>query len=77
MVMQIAAKLLAELGDSIEAVSAHLAKMDDFQLEELLASMPSKLPAGTAEMVMCVHLYREIEARKISKNGNILLFRAP
>ncbi|WP_192180661.1 hypothetical protein [Mesorhizobium amorphae] len=73
--MQIAAGLLAALGDSLEALEGHLATMDESELEMLLASMPSKSAAGSAEMVMCVLLYREIEARKLRKNGNILLFR--
>jgi hypothetical protein len=73
--VQIAARLLAALGDSIEALEGHLATMDESELEMLLASMPSKSAAGSSEMVMCVLLYREIEARELRKNGNILLFR--
>ena len=37
--MQIAARLLAALGDSIEALEGHLATMDESELEMLLASM--------------------------------------
>ena len=70
--MQTAAKLLAGLGDSIEAIKAHLSTMDEFLLEELLASMPSKSAAGSAEMVMLIHLYGEIEGRK--RGNNVLPF---
>ena len=72
--MQTAAGLLAALGDSIEAIKAHLASMDEEQLEALLASMPSKSVAGSAEMVMFIHLYREIETGK--RDGNVLPFPA-
>ncbi len=68
MVMQIAAKLLAELGDTIEAVKAHLAKMDDHTLNSLLESMPGKSLAGSAEMAMTILIYREIETRKRGRN---------
>ncbi|WP_192177664.1 hypothetical protein [Mesorhizobium amorphae] len=66
--MQIAAKLLAELGDTIEAVKAHLAKMDDHTLNSLLESMPGKSLAGSAEMAMTILIYREIETRKRGRN---------
>ena len=72
--MQITAGLLAALGDSIEAVKAHLSTMDEYQLEGLLASLPSKSAAGSAEMVMLIHLYREIEGRK--RGSNVLPFPA-
>ena len=72
MVMQTAAKLLAELGDGIEAIKAHLATMDDHQLQTLLASMPGKIVAGSAEMAMTILIYREIEIRK--RDGSVLPF---
>ena len=40
--MQTAAKLLAELGDNIEAIKAHLATMDGQTLNTLLETMPGK-----------------------------------
>ncbi|WP_192178823.1 hypothetical protein [Mesorhizobium amorphae] len=70
--MQIAAKLLAELGDTIEAVKAHLAKMDDHTLNSLLEAMPGKSLAGSAEMAMTILIYREIETRK--RDGNVVQF---
>lgn len=69
-----AAELLAALGNCIESIQAHLATMDDAQLENLLASMPSKSKAGSAEMVMLIHLYRDIENRK--RDSNVLPFPA-
>jgi hypothetical protein len=72
--MQTAAGLLAALGDSIEAIQAHLGTMDEYKLNTLLAALPSKSIAGSAEMVMLIHLYREIENRK--HGSNVLLFPA-
>ena len=72
--MNTAAGLLAALGDSIEAIQAHLATMDEDKLETLLATMPSKSIAGSAEMVMLIHLYGEIERRK--RGSNVLHFPA-
>ncbi|MCZ8548600.1 hypothetical protein OOJ09_30950 [Mesorhizobium qingshengii] len=69
-----AAELLAELGNCIKSIQAHLATMDDAQLEDLLASLPSKSTAGSAEMVMLIHLYRDIENRK--RGSNVLAFPA-
>ncbi|MFK0693227.1 hypothetical protein ACFX5Q_34680 [Mesorhizobium sp. IMUNJ 23033] len=69
-----AAGLLAALGDSIEAIQAYRATIDEHELETLLASIPSKSIAGSAEMVMLIHLYREIENRK--RNSNVLPFPA-
>ena len=72
--MQIAAGLLAALGDSIEAVKAHLATMDEDELESLLAVMPSKSIAGSAEMVMLIHIYRELQNRQ--RDSNVVPFPA-
>lgn len=63
-----AAELLAALGNCIESIQAYLATMDDAQLENLLESMPSRSIAGSAEMVMLIHLYRDIENRKLGSN---------
>ncbi|MDX8457544.1 hypothetical protein [Mesorhizobium humile] len=62
--MQIAAQLLAALGDSIEAIKAHLSGMDGSTLERLLETVPRTSPVGSAEMVMIILLYREIERRQ-------------
>ena len=48
--------------------------MDEDKLETLLASMPSKSMAGSAEMVMLIHLYGEFENRK--RGSNVLPFPA-
>ena len=61
--MQAAAGLLAALGDSIEAIKSHLADMDREGLDALLAVLPSRSPAGSAEMVMRILVYREIKKR--------------
>ena len=61
--MQAAAGLLAALGDSIEAIKSHLANMNRAELYALLAVLPSRSSAGSAEMVMRVLVYREIERR--------------
>lgn len=60
----------AALGDSLEPIKAHLATMDEDELEALQASMPSKSILGSAEMVMLIHLYRGIETRK--RDSNVL-----
>ena len=73
--MQTAAGLLAALGDTIEAIKAHLATMDEDKLEAHLAVMPSKSIAGSAEMVMLIHLYREIQTRR--RGSNVLPFPLP
>ncbi|RNJ41302.1 hypothetical protein B5V01_26890 [Mesorhizobium erdmanii] len=73
--MQTAAGLLAALGDTIDAIKAHLATMDEDKLEALLAVMPSKSIAGSAEMVMLIHLYREIQTRQ--RGSNVLPFPLP
>jgi|GEM_PF-2295058 len=70
--MQTAAKLIAELGDSIEAIKAHLATMDDHTLRTLLESMPGQSVAGSAEMTMTILIYREMEIRK--RDNNVVPF---
>ncbi len=61
--MQKAAGLLAILGNSIEAIKSYLATIDQQELENLLGVLPSRSPAGSAEMVMRILVYREIEKR--------------
>ncbi|TGP50422.1 hypothetical protein EN873_24975 [bacterium M00.F.Ca.ET.230.01.1.1] len=70
--MQTAARLLAELGDGIEAIKAHLATMDDATLRTLLEAMPGKSMAGSAEMTMTILIYREMEIRK--RGDNVVSF---
>lgn len=71
--MQKAAALLAELGDSVEAVRVHLSTLDRGKLEGLVDILPTTLAAGSAEMVMLVLLYREIQTRR-SEDGTVLPF---
>lgn len=72
--MQIAARLLAELGDGIEAIKAHLSTMDDETLRAFLETMPRKSLAGSAEMTMTILIYREMEIRK--RDNNVISFPA-
>lgn len=72
--MQTAAGLLADLGDGIDAIKAHLATMDDHTLETLLESMPGKSVAGSAEMTMTILIYRELEMRK--RGHNVVPFQS-
>ena len=62
--MQKATGLLAIFGDSIEAIKSYLATIDQHELENLLGVLPSRSPAGSAEMVMRILVYREIEKRE-------------
>ena len=73
--MQKAAELFAELGDSVEAVKAHLTTLDRDKLGGLIDRLPANLSAGSAEMVMLVLLDREIRSRE-PPGGNVLPFRA-
>ncbi|RVA11945.1 hypothetical protein EN932_14035 [Mesorhizobium sp. M7A.F.Ca.US.002.01.1.1] len=72
--MQTAAGLLADLGDGIDAIKAHLATMDDHTLETLLESMPGKSVVGSAEMTMTILIYREMEIRK--RGHNVVSFQS-
>ncbi|ESZ36517.1 hypothetical protein [Mesorhizobium sp. L2C066B000] len=73
--MQISAGLLANLGDSIEAIAAHIATMETRQLHQLLKSLPSRSEIASAEMVMGTLVYREIELRRRrGTGGNVLPF---
>lgn len=62
--VQEAAKLLAALGDSIQAIEAYLGTVERSTLDSLLAVLPAKSPAGSAPMVMMILVYREIDARQ-------------
>jgi len=62
--VQEAAKLLTALGDSIQAIEAYLSTVERSTLDNLLAVLPAKSPAGSAPMVMMILVYREIDARQ-------------
>lgn len=62
--VQDAAKLLTTLGDCIEAIEAYLAAGERSALEDLLAALPAKSPAGSATMVMAILVYRELDTRR-------------
>lgn len=72
--MQNSAYLMSVLGDHIDAIKRHLSSMNDLTLKALAASLPSKAPAGTAEMLMLLLVFREAESRT-RKNTNILMFQ--
>jgi hypothetical protein len=61
--MQTAAALLVSLGDHVDTIKAHLATLHIPKLQALLATLPSRSPAGSAEMVMRILVLRELEAR--------------
>ncbi|MGT2466601.1 hypothetical protein ACVOMV_18600 [Mesorhizobium atlanticum] len=59
----VAVELIAKLADAIAAVEAHLSGMDCVALQALEAKLPRTAPAGSAEMVILVLIYREMEKR--------------
>ncbi|ESX13283.1 hypothetical protein [Mesorhizobium sp. LSJC264A00] len=67
--MQKSAGLLANLGDSIEAIADHIVTMETRQLHQLLKLLPSKSEIASAEMVMGILVYREIELRRRRGTG--------
>ncbi|QKC85484.1 hypothetical protein [Mesorhizobium sp. NZP2077] len=71
--MQKAAELLYVLGDHIDAIKSHIIRMDDLTLNALFTSLPSKAPAGTAEMVMLLLVHREMESRSTRRQVNNVL----
>lgn len=73
--MQETVELLSELGDRINAIKSHISRMDDLVLEALAASLPSKAPPGTPEMLMLLLVYREMECRtERNQDNNVLQF---
>ncbi|BAB51316.1 msl4726 [Mesorhizobium japonicum MAFF 303099] len=49
--------------------------MDDLTLQALAANLPPKAPAGTAEMLLLLLVYREMESRsRRSQDTNVLPF---
>lgn len=71
--MQKSTVLLSELGDQIDAIKRHISSMNDLMLKALVSSLPSRPPAGTAEMLMLLLVYREAESRE--RNGQAIDFR--
>ncbi|MER9354560.1 hypothetical protein NKI61_14875 [Mesorhizobium sp. M0514] len=63
------------MGDSIDAIAGHIATMDTRQPHQLLKSFPSRSEIASAEMVMGILVYREIQLRGWRwKGGNVLPF---
>jgi hypothetical protein len=59
----VAVELMARLGDTIETVK-DLSKLHEFDLQALETRLPRNAPAGSAEMVMLMLVYREMDQRK-------------
>jgi len=62
--MQKSAELLSALAAVIDETKAHIHRMDDLTLQALAANLPPKAPAGTAEMLMLLLVFREAECRE-------------
>ena len=60
----VAVELIAKLHDAIEAIQDHLSQLDEVNLAALEKRLPRNAPAGSAEMVALVLVYRELEKRK-------------
>ena len=61
--MQVAAGLLASLGDTIDKIEAHLASMEIATLDEMLRALPSKSHVTSAERLMRILVISEMEKR--------------
>ena len=73
--MQKSAELLSALRELTDETKAQIRRMDDPTLKALAASLPSKAPPGTAEMLMLILVYREIESRSRQyQDTNVLPF---
>ena len=68
--MQEAARLLAALGDHMDAIRVHISKMDDGTVEVLSAALPPKPPLASAQMVMFMLVQMEIQRRARRGHGN-------
>ncbi|ESX13615.1 hypothetical protein NKH47_17680 [Mesorhizobium sp. M1060] len=55
--------LIAELRATVKALKQLLSTLDKEKLRSLMDALPTDIAAGSAEMVMLVHLTREIDAR--------------
>ena len=76
--LQKSAELLSVLSDQIDAMKSHISQMSDLILKALAASLPSKAPAGTAEMLMLLLIIRETEGRARRRGrANVLPLRTP
>lgn len=60
----VAVELMAKLRDTIDAIEEHLSCMDCVNLQALEARLPKSVSTGSAEMVMLLLIYREMDARK-------------
>ncbi len=60
----VAIELMSKLRDTIEALQNHLSGLDEVNLRALEARFPRNCPAGSAEMIMLVLIYRELDTRK-------------
>ena len=67
--MQRSAELLSALGAVIDETKAHIRRMDDLTLQALAANLPPRSPAGTAEMLMLLLVFREAESRERRNQG--------
>ncbi|MDX8442687.1 hypothetical protein [Mesorhizobium australafricanum] len=61
--MKIVAELLARLDDTMRTVKGQLAEMDAEQLKRLVSLLAPRPSIGSAEMVLTILAFREIEAR--------------
>ena len=61
--MKIVEELLNKLDDTMRTVKGRLAEMDAGQLDALVQSLAPKSSIGSAEMVLTILAFREIEAR--------------
>ncbi|WP_217573013.1 hypothetical protein [Mesorhizobium sp. GbtcB19] len=65
--MKIVAELLTRLDDSMRAVKGQLAEMDTEQLDALIRLLAPRPSIASAEMVLTILAFREIEARDRTK----------
>ncbi|MDX8533622.1 hypothetical protein RFM41_20890 [Mesorhizobium sp. VK25A] len=61
--MTIVVELLAKLDETMRTVKGHLAEMDTEQLNALVGLLAPRPSIGSAEMVLTMLAFREIEAR--------------
>ena len=61
--MKIVEELLNKLDDTMGTVKGRLAEMDAGQLDALVQLLAPKSSIGSAEMVLTIMAFREIEAR--------------
>ena len=61
--MKIVAELLTQLDETMRTVKGHLTEMDAEQLDALIRLLAPRPSIGSAEMVLTILAFREIEAR--------------